>query len=62
MIGIELEDADVKEIVQSLLSEGLITLSAGSNVLRLLPPLTITDEEIKKGMEIMIKCLKEKKR
>lgn len=58
MIGIELEGIDVKETVKGLLDGGLVALSAGNNVLRLLPPLTITDKEVEAGMEIMLKCMK----
>ncbi len=36
----------VGEIVSTALSEGLVVLSAGGNVLRLLPPLIITEAEI----------------
>jgi len=41
MVGIELKEK-VKPYIQQLLLEGILTLPAGSTVLRLLPPLTIT--------------------
>lgn len=53
MIGIEIAGADVKNIVADLLTKGLVLLTAGQNVLRLLPPLTITEEEIRRGLNIM---------
>ena len=53
MIGIQIEGTDVKDIVPGLLKKGLVVLTAGQNVLRLLPPLTITEEEINKGLNIM---------
>lgn len=43
------------EIVSDTWKNGLISLSAGiyGNVLRFLPPLTITDEQLDKGLEIL---------
>lgn len=60
MIGIQLKDIEPKKVVAELLERGLITLTAGTDVLRLLPPLTITEEEIDKGLEILRVYLKEK--
>lgn len=45
MIGIELNEP-AGPVVGNLLNEGLLVLSAGENVLRLLPPLIITHQEI----------------
>ena len=45
MIGIEL-DAPVRPHLQALAEEGVLALPAGKKVLRLLPPLVITSEEI----------------
>ena len=55
MIGatVNKELGSVREIVQELLDNGLITLSAGVDVLRLLPPLTVTDDEIESGLAII---------
>jgi acetylornithine/N-succinyldiaminopimelate aminotransferase len=60
MIGIQLKDIEPKKVVAELLERGLITLTAGTDVLRLLPPLTITEGEIDKGLEILRVYLKEK--
>jgi 4-aminobutyrate aminotransferase/(S)-3-amino-2-methylpropionate transaminase len=40
-------------------SQGLLLLACGlhGNVLRLLPPLTITDEELTRGLEILEACM-----
>ncbi|MGG5343761.1 acetylornithine transaminase [Enterococcus sp. AZ192] len=58
MAGIELTDADVlASIMEQLKEEGLITLKAGQAVLRLLPPLTISDEELNRGVELLEKVL-----
>ena len=59
MLGIEITDMSVKEIVADLLTKGLVLLTAGSNVLRLLPPLTITDREIDRGLQILYEHLVE---
>src|SRR5690625_3949746 len=45
MIGIECHEP-VGELVSTLLEKGLIVLSAGDHVIRLLPPLTISKEDI----------------
>src|SRR5699024_423944 len=45
MIGIEVS-SDVSTIIQTSIDYGLLVLSAGKNVIRLLPPLTITYEEM----------------
>ena len=56
MIGIEIEGNSL-EIQKEALEKGLLILTAGKNVLRLLPPLVISKEEIKKGAEILKQCL-----
>ncbi len=45
MIGIEL-DRPVKPILNELRQRGVLALSAGPNVIRLLPPLVISDEDL----------------
>lgn len=58
MIGIEVaEGFENKALCRRLLENGLVTLTAGGNVLRLLPPLTITKEEMDKGLAILQKTL-----
>src|SRR5699024_3557650 len=50
MIGIELyEVAD--RFVGKLLQEGILVLSAGEKVIRLLPPLVVTKQEINQDVE-----------
>ncbi|WP_206423474.1 acetylornithine transaminase [Enterococcus mediterraneensis] len=52
MIGIELQqEFSVEDIIKDLEKAGLLTLKAGQNVLRLLPPLTISMKEIDEGIE-----------
>lgn len=57
MIGIELEWVQNSDISKQAIEEGLLTLTAGSNVLRLLPPLTISYEEMDRGLKILEKVL-----
>lgn len=47
----------VGDVVQSALEEGLLILSAGKNVIRFLPPLVITKEDIDRMAEILGKVL-----
>ena len=61
MIGISLADMLPKEIAQKCVTNGLLILTAGSDALRMLPPLTISYEEIDKGLEILKTILKEEK-
>lgn len=58
MIGIEVaEGYENKALARKLLDNGLVALTAGGNVLRLLPPMTITKEEMDKGLAILQKTL-----
>lgn len=56
MVGIELEFPG-KAIIQSCIDNGLLIVGAGEKVLRLLPPLTVTDEEIDQAVDILSKVL-----
>jgi acetylornithine/LysW-gamma-L-lysine aminotransferase len=56
MIGIELKEK-VKPVLLQLLDAGVLTLPAGSTVLRLLPPLTISYEELDIVLEKLVKVL-----
>ncbi|OGV34759.1 MAG: acetylornithine aminotransferase [Lentisphaerae bacterium GWF2_45_14] len=52
MIGIVL-DRNASELLPDLMENGLLALSAGENVLRLLPPLTVTEKEIDQALSII---------
>lgn len=52
MIGIE-TSSSLSKIVEAARQKGLIILTAGENVIRLLPPLTISKEEIQQGIAIL---------
>ncbi len=55
-------DADkVKELTGKALENGLILISCGifGNTIRLLVPLTITDQQLEEGLDILEKSLRE---
>lgn len=52
MIGLVL-DIEVKPLCDKLAEMGLLTLSAGEKVLRLLPPLTVKDAEMEEALDII---------
>ncbi|WP_308780264.1 aspartate aminotransferase family protein [uncultured Clostridium sp.] len=52
MIGVEVATTP-SEIQKKALEKGLLVLTAGKNVIRLLPPLIISKEEIKEGVKIL---------
>lgn len=56
MIGIVTEKDNAKEIAKKCVESGLLILTA-KNLLRLLPPLTITYEEIDRGIAILKKVM-----
>lgn len=56
MVGLELRDGEAAAAVQRRsLDDGLIVLTCGPDdrVLRIIPPLTITDEEVDQGLDIL---------
>ncbi len=56
MIGVEL-NCKVKEIINLCIQKGVLFLSAGENVIRMLPPLIITYEEIDITMQTLEEAL-----
>lgn len=52
MLGIEF-DREVSPLVEALKEKGLLTLTAGPTVLRLLPPLTVSQEELEQAANII---------
>lgn len=57
MIGIQLNQESAP-IISELRSNGLLTLPAGPDVIRLLPPLTVTADEIDEAIAIIEKTIK----
>ena len=58
MLGIVVE-ADLKPVLAKAKAAGLLALTAGENVLRLLPPLTITVEQADQAVAILEQALAE---
>jgi len=50
---------DVKQVQATLFARGLLTTTAGADVLRLLPPFVVTAEEVDRGLCILAETLKE---
>lgn len=57
MQGIVIKGRPVGDVVKKALAKGLLVISAGSDVLRLVPPLVITKEDIDKMAEILDECM-----
>ena len=56
MLGLEV-NGDPKKYFHNSAEQGLLVLTAGKNVVRLLPPLTITKQEIDDGVDILADVL-----
>ncbi|HWU37515.1 MAG TPA: aminotransferase class III-fold pyridoxal phosphate-dependent enzyme, partial [Candidatus Acidoferrum sp.] len=56
MIGVELKQK-AGPIAQAMLAEGILVLLAGTTVLRFLPPLVITRQEIDRVISALTKVL-----
>ena len=52
MIGIELK-FEVKDILMDGINKGILLLYSGRNIIRLLPPLVITEEDVSKVLETL---------
>lgn len=58
MVGVELDSPEtLQQAIQELKAQKLLAIKAGKNVLRLLPPLTISHDELAKGVEIISSVL-----
>lgn len=57
MQGLELSEKAVGEVIAAAREKGLLVISAEHNVLRMLPPLVITGEDVDKAVEILDSCL-----
>lgn len=58
MVGIELKNGDAHDVAVKCVENGLIIITA-KNLLRMLPPLVITKEEIDEAVQILDKTMKE---
>jgi Ornithine/acetylornithine aminotransferase len=52
MIGIEMK-FEVKDILMGLIEEGVLMLYSGRNILRILPPLVINEEDVTKVLHAL---------
>ncbi len=66
MVGVEFRDAKGKpasafrdEIVNKAYLHGLLTLAAGSSVIRIAPPLVITEAQMAQGLDILERAIAE---
>ena len=57
MQGLELTGKPVGEVITAAREKGLLVISAEHNVLRMLPPLVITKEDVDKAVSIIDTCL-----
>ncbi|MEB1806217.1 MAG: acetylornithine transaminase [Bacillaceae bacterium] len=56
MIGIEC-DGEVGSLITKMREKGFLALSAGPNVIRLLPPLTVTNEQLEQAATVLAEVL-----
>ncbi len=56
MLGLVV-DGDPKEIVEALRGQGLLALTAGSNVVRFLPPLTLSESDLEDATDMISDAL-----
>ena len=56
MLGLVI-DGDAKEIVDALKAQGLLALTAGKNVVRFLPPLTLGEEDLEDAVDMISDAL-----
>jgi acetylornithine/N-succinyldiaminopimelate aminotransferase len=55
--GFQYKGGDVKDLVGKLQRKGLLVLRSGTDVLRIAPPLVITEKEIARGIDIIQEAL-----
>jgi predicted acetylornithine/succinylornithine family transaminase len=57
MLGVELTERTAASVIAAALEKGLLVVSAGERVLRLLPPLVVSDAEIDEAIETLRQVL-----
>ena len=50
-------DKPVGDIIKMALSEGLVLINAGANIIRFVPPLVVTKQDVDQMIAILDKCL-----
>jgi 4-aminobutyrate aminotransferase len=54
MLGIEWESKQRRnDVIEAALTHGLLTIGCGTKTMRLLPPLDVTEREIRLGVELL---------
>jgi acetylornithine/LysW-gamma-L-lysine aminotransferase len=53
---------DVKDILLDGIKNGILLLYSGRNILRLLPPLVMKEEEVNKSLELIDKLIQNEER
>ena len=53
ILGLQLDNTDPTPIVTAARERGLLVITCGTNTLRFVPPLTISEEEIREGLRIL---------
>jgi acetylornithine/LysW-gamma-L-lysine aminotransferase len=61
MIGVELK-FDVRDILMNLIKDGVLMLYSGRNILRILPPLVISEDDISKVLQSLDSVLSEEEK
>ena len=59
MIGVEF-DFETKDLVARMLEKGVIANATAGNVLRFVPPLNSSDEEVEKVIDVMVESIEER--
>ena len=57
MIGIEVDPEEIGGLIQACMDRGMLVLKAGTNTIRLLPPLIITKKQIDDALNIFEEVL-----
>ena len=57
MKGLVIKGKPVGEVISKAMEHGLLVISAGSDVLRMVPPLVIEREHVDEMISILEKCL-----
>jgi len=57
LVGLKVKPP-MAEVTGACMAEGLLTVGAGENVVRLLPPLNVTEAEIAEAVQRLSKALK----
>lgn len=57
MWGVELAGS-ASRVVKEAFENRLLVTTAGKNVVRLLPPLTIREQELERGVDVLVQLMK----